>query len=301
MRERGSAGLTLTALALFCLMATMFPRLLVAQIAVQTRSLIEVSTYPVPEGIDPVGITGSADGRIALWTGEEVFVIANDTLAPIAADAHQPFAVAAREYGWDVVDITRKAIFHYSTGNPEPQLTALVLESRPYSAARMSCGWVFQLWDAQTERGSLVLVNELGNVGWSLDVSWAARHSRSSGLLLQLVGAGDQVTATAFGFPFDVAVVDCSGDVHTFGPGPPLPAGDGWVGLGTVPIPDGFVTTHSDTRSDRRLVRRRDAQGRFLRDTSLDVPLGFAAPLGSTSILALRRTDRVEIVVYTIN
>ncbi len=263
--------------------------------------LVEVWAVRVPEDIDPVGVAGSADGRIALWTAEDVFVVANGTLTPFANGVQQPLAVAPREEGWEVVDIGQGAIVRFSPESAEPQVTPLVLPSRPYSAARMSCGWVFQLWDAHTESGSLVLVSESGNVNWSLEVSWAKRHPRSSGQLLQLVGAGDQVTATALGFPFETVVVDCAGDVHTFEPGPPLPTSDGWIALGTVPIPGGFVTTYSDITSDRRVIRRRDSQGRFIRDTTLDVPLGFAAPLGTTSVLAVRRTDRVEIVVYRLN
>jgi hypothetical protein len=50
--------------------------------------------------------------------------------------------------------------------------------------------------------------------------------------------------------------------------------------------------------ADQRVVRRWDSSGRFVRDTALNVPLGFASPFGPGKVLAVRRTDRVEIVVY---
>ena len=285
--------------AVFCSMTTVLVTgKLAAQLVEATYTLVEVETFRLPEDVDPVGVVGSEDGTIALWTDQAVFVVTDGTLAAFGQSVLRPLAVAPKEDGWEVVDTGQGTIVRFFPKDAEPQATPLALPNRPYSAARMRCGWVLQLWDARTGSGSLVLVEETGNVAWSLDSSWAKKPAQSSGQLVRLVGTGDQVTATALGFPFEAAVVDCAGNVDMLDPGPPLPATDGWIALGTVQIPGGFVTTYSDITSDQRLVRRRGPRGRFIRDTTLNVPLGFAAPFGTTGVLAVRRTDYLEIVVY---
>lgn len=294
-------SLTLPALAASCAATASIPGLVSAQPTEGTTTFVELRAFPIPKGLDLAGVVGSTDGRIAAWTDEDVFVVTDDgRLDRLAGIFRRPLAVGAVGPGWEVVDVGQNTIARFNLTHGEPVITPLLLPGRAYAAARMSCAWVFQLWDPLAGKGSLVLAGESGNVIKSWDIPWAKKDGRSLGQILQLVGAGDQVTATALGYPFATALVHCSGTVEMFDPGPALPRSGNWIALGTVQIPGGYVTTYSDITSDRRVLRRWDSRRRFMKDISLDVPFAFAAPLHAESVLAVRRTDRVEIVVYAV-
>jgi hypothetical protein len=73
----------------------------------------------------------------------------------------------------------------------------------------------------------------------------------------------------------------------------------GWVGLPVLQIDDGFVQTLADPRSDHRLLVRYDRKGHIMSRTELNVAFGIMAVSPEQRLLlALRRSDRKEIVVY---
>lgn len=76
-------------------------------------------------------------------------------------------------------------------------------------------------------------------------------------------------------------------------------ASDPWVGTGVFALDSGFVQVLADLASDRRHLVIYDSSGAFRRRRVIDVPFGIldTAP-DRRQLLALRRTDRVEIVTY---
>lgn len=79
----------------------------------------------------------------------------------------------------------------------------------------------------------------------------------------------------------------------------PYYASDPWVGTGVFALDSGFVQVLADLASDRRHLVIYDSSGAFKRRRVIDVPFGIldAAP-DRRQLLALRRTDRVEILTY---
>lgn len=76
-------------------------------------------------------------------------------------------------------------------------------------------------------------------------------------------------------------------------------ASDPWVGTGVFALDSGFVQVLADLASDRRHLVFYDSSGAFKRRRLIDVPFGIldTAP-DRRQLLALRRTDRVEILTY---
>lgn len=76
-------------------------------------------------------------------------------------------------------------------------------------------------------------------------------------------------------------------------------ASDPWVGTGVFALDSGFVQVLADLASDRRHLVIYDSSGAFQRRRVIDVPFGIldTAP-NRRQLLALRRTDRVEILTY---
>jgi hypothetical protein len=267
-------------------------------------ALVAVRTITIPPSIDLVGVVGSKDGRIAIWSYDAVFVVApgGDSIIPLTEDLDGLLAVAPTDNGWEVVDGGEDVIYAFQSYMDDPRDTRrLSLSTSPFSAARISCGWVFQLWDFTSQSGTLVLIDHSGHATWSINITWVAQQPRSRGQVVQLVSAGDRVTATALGYPFETAFVECSGSVRKLDNGPPFSPNDSWIALGTVPIPGGFVTTYSDLASNYRRLRRRDEHGRFVQETVLEVPLGLVGSVGPNSIIGVRRTDLLEVVIYEIH
>lgn len=74
---------------------------------------------------------------------------------------------------------------------------------------------------------------------------------------------------------------------------------DPWIGTGVFALDTGFVQVLADLASDRRQLVFYDSSGAFKRRRVIDVPFGIldTAP-DRRQLLALRRTDRVEILTY---
>ncbi|WP_428273763.1 hypothetical protein [Candidatus Palauibacter sp.] len=74
---------------------------------------------------------------------------------------------------------------------------------------------------------------------------------------------------------------------------------DPWIGTGVFALDSGFVQVLADLASDRRDLVFYDSSGAFKRRRVIDVPFGIldTAP-NRRQLLALRRTDRVEILTY---
>jgi len=278
------------------------PQPALSQATRETQALVEVRTIRVSDRLQPLGVAASPDGQIVVWTRDELFLVTREgSFTPILGPPiHQALAGGYGDNRWELVDVGRRAILRFNSIATEPSVIPFVVSGDVYSASRVSCGWLFQVWNSRTHKASLVLVDAVGKVSWSIEASWARKLPRSIGQVFHLAGAGDEATVTALGAPFETATVNCSGDVEMLDHGPPMPEGGRWIALATIPISTGFLTTYSDITSNRRVIRWRDMRGAFINDSRLNVPLGIAASVDSTHVVAVRRTDYMELVVYAV-
>jgi hypothetical protein len=104
-------------------------------------------------------------------------------------------------------------------------------------------------------------------------------------------------------FPFAWATAAGGGDRPAAGRVPagnePYYGSDPWIGTGVFALDTGFVQVLADLASDRRDLVFYDSSGAFKRRRVIDVPFGIldTAP-DRRQLLALRRTDRVEVLTY---
>jgi hypothetical protein len=79
----------------------------------------------------------------------------------------------------------------------------------------------------------------------------------------------------------------------------PTEIDDRWVGLATLHLDRGFLQVLADRGGERRAFAVYDSTGVLRRVTLVDAFIGFLdSDPASRRLLALRRTDRVELVVY---
>jgi len=72
-----------------------------------------------------------------------------------------------------------------------------------------------------------------------------------------------------------------------------------YVSLPMIALDHGFIQTISNIKSDDRIILLFNKAGRFLRKHAIPVPMGFmAASVETQTVLAMRVTDRAELVLY---
>ena len=172
--------------------------------------------------------------------------------------------------------------------------------------ARAPGGWVFVAGTASgghtdASRTRVTLRRASGDPFLPPVIELQSRWSDSAAVSLS--GTPGGVTVSSRLFPFAWSTVAEDG-----GPGASgrIPAGnetyyasDPWVGTGVFALDSGFVQVLADLASDRRHLVFYDSSGAFRRRRVIDVPFGIldTAP-DRRQLLALRRTDRVEILTY---
>ena len=105
-------------------------------------------------------------------------------------------------------------------------------------------------------------------------------------------------------FPFSWSLGDDAGSgAAVAGRIPAADAGlyeGAWLGAGVFALDAGFLQVLADLESDRRHLILYDASGARVRRYEMDVAFGILATSpGSRRLLAVRRTDRVELVTYS--
>ncbi|WP_419940997.1 hypothetical protein [Candidatus Palauibacter sp.] len=130
-----------------------------------------------------------------------------------------------------------------------------------------------------------------------LNASW------SDSIAVVLSGTASEIVATSRFFPFPWTATGGAGGRVVSGR---VPGGNElfyaygtWMGTGVFELDSGFVQILADLGSDRRHLLIYDSLGAFKRRRVIDVPFGILDTVPDRQeLLALRRTDRVEIVTY---
>ncbi|MDE2721288.1 MAG: hypothetical protein F4X22_16300 [Gemmatimonadales bacterium] len=173
-------------------------------------------------------------------------------------------------------------------------------------AARDAAGWVSA---SGTDRGGsdgipttrVSLVRDGGTPFSASSVDLPIAWSDSVAISVSSGPNGIIVSSRQFPFAWSAAA---DGSDRT--PAGRIPAGnetyyasDPWIGTGVFALDSGFVQVLADLASDRRHLVFYDSSGAFRRRRVIDVPFGIldTSPY-RRQLLAVRRTDRVEILTY---
>jgi hypothetical protein len=103
-------------------------------------------------------------------------------------------------------------------------------------------------------------------------------------------------------WPYRTAVVSGTGVVlREFQMSQGVPLDTDYIALGAIPVPGGFLQTMVDPRSDRRRLVLMDSLGTVLSLTEIETAFGaVASSPNGRFVLALRRTDYIELVTYKV-
>lgn len=180
---------------------------------------------------------------------------------------------------------------------------------RPVAATRLRGIWyiggsdtvgayrVFALKGPESQPVILVPYDSL--VASSDDTTFfQAAHLASSDSLLVLTVVRPPHTTRVY----DTVGTQLLSFAPAFGPATAITAGQpaaDWASLSTLPLDCGYLQVLADLRSDRRRLLVYDAAGRLLRETEMDVPIGFvsSSPSGRR-LVATRHLGTSEIVQY---
>jgi hypothetical protein len=276
----------------------------------QTRlQLTEISALRLPPAFIPAGASIAASGALLYWNAGGVFVTgghAGDVLA--FCEPRSTHVVAAAFVSADsiveLIDASGPSLVHISLSGTCSQQT--IGDSGVQVIAGSFEGGRWTVLFRHGPAGAEMMRIRFGESPKKL---FDFLHSSRTPFDLEAA----YVTANSIGtlhasmsWPFEWATLDTTGIITRASRAveqDAKPSSDttlvGWVGLPVLPIDDGFLQTLADPRSDHRVLVRYDQNGHIVRKAEMNVAFGILSTSPSQRLLlALRRSDRNEIVVY---
>jgi hypothetical protein len=273
--------------------------------------LDEVSAQTLPDSFEVNGAYLSPRGRGLYWTANRpdmildgpggLQVLETDSLIrPIAAVLTEQDTIV------EVVDSGRRSFLRLTLAGRFVAERPLQLPWRAESAIHSDSGWILGGRDVA---GNYRVVR-IGRSGTRKRlITIPARGRGGPRISMTLSAAGSEVYASLVDSPHVVTRIHGSATTRDSTrrrfPPPLLPRGSRgegplWISLAVHQLDTGYIRTFSDLRSDNRVLAIYDAQGNLLRSSRLSVPLAILGTIPQErALLALRRTDRLELVRYT--
>ena len=298
----GTVGLALSAAAACGRADTQRP-------AVELR---EVTAFEIPADFPLRGIAAGSSGTLVMWgtRSPTLLVRRGDDVAPLRPiGVRVPVGVAFVE-GDSIIDIVDQA---------GPTVIRATLAGRV--VARWGCTAPITVATAARTTDSWIIAGAAVDSSYGIarlrdgEDACSLRTMAKSGPLpfagsLSSTFDGRSALLAGVNAPYQVFTVDSTGQVSPLtGSATPLVAvaarGQSrpprWLGMAVLPLDrNSRVQVFADARSDRRLIRVYDTDGRLRSEKTIAVPFGFVGSVPDRrTLFALRRTDRVEVVTYT--
>jgi hypothetical protein len=284
-----------------------------ARAPIRQLTLQELHAHELPVTANVVGAAIANDGRIVYWGNGTVSLIARDKriALPLCPAESRDIITAAFVEHDSVVEFfvhgDKTVVYRVEPHNKcTRSVTVTAIDDEVVSAARTTDGWIVGVVTARLSSATFSVAHdgslrrltpweEAGQDPWDLRFSHLARETK--GFII-----------ASFRWPFTWVLLDSLGAVSKLsgplaGGSPEISEGPSdlreWIGLPVVALDRGFAQTLSDPRSDHRLLVLYDQAGRAIRHSQIEVPLGLLASSPEGRLLvALRRTDRLELVTY---
>ncbi|WP_419936739.1 hypothetical protein [Candidatus Palauibacter sp.] len=296
------------------------------RLAAQTDRLILTESSRHAMAVNVVlhgGALSPRGGGSVFWSSDTVWIASPDDprVHPICAEmVRAPMGAAFIDDGAptnslavEIVDagVERAAgprLIRFSDGECRPASWTAPEPNRPLS--HDSKRWVFvgktgPGLPTGTPKTQVTLLRTDGHAVSPATIELKARWSDSMAVVLSGTSRGIIVTSRFFPFSWSATrtktreagrmivagQLPASNELHY--------ANDPWVGTGVFALDSGFVQVLADLRSDRRHLVIYASSGAFKRRRVLDVPFGILdTEPHRHELLALRRTDRLEILTY---
>jgi hypothetical protein len=270
--------------------------------------LEEIFALSVPDSFDLAGVHATPSGTVILWAVNQPYIVVyrgGQEQVVRSASLAQPIAawIGAEDSVIEVVDAERRSIFYLGWDGRSLEERSLPVGWNLESATRLPSGWVIGGRDNQGDYQ--ILIVEPGGEPRLLHSLKRGRYGAAGPLAVHLSPEGDRVLVTLIRSPFSIFRLGRGGEVDRVVPQVQralMPSRDSiplWISLPAVALDRGIVRTLSDLRSDTRVFTLYDPTGRDIRQSEIDVPLGFVMSVPDSRLLAaVRKTMAVEVVGY---
>lgn len=271
--------------------------------------LEESSSVTLPTEYNLRGAT-LADYRDFLYWGEtsitRVSAGTGNTRTICGGRLTKPCGVAfvGASGGIEVVDGATGAVYRSGAQGTCELLYTIDEPDSIVSAVRLDTGWVIASADS-ADGTKIAEYSPFGQRAWV--ASGALQGTHGLGVHLTASPAGVLVSSTQW--PFRWLSVEANGETRlassplSFHSDRGLPDDStrwaGWVALPVLRLDRGYLQTLADLASDTRRLVLYDDQGRVQSVRDVNVPFGIIGSFREKQVLiGLRRTDRLELVVY---
>ena len=280
-----------------------------AQDAVPRLVLTEVGSTRLPGGLAVASAAlGAGDSWVA-WSGRQPGILLRDSArVRRACTASEPVAAGFTSNGSvQLVDAASRTIRVLDESGQCVSVHHLSTTAEVVGGALVGDDWILATVN-RFGQSALLRVSASGNER-NIPVQEHSVAARMRLRLSSLVTHRNGVLLSAMRWPFQWDALDSLGHVVASGrpfshdsvlaDWPRAPRRVNLVGLTTLDLGEGYLQLIADPRSDLRLLALYAEDGRIARTSVLQTPFGLlAANPSSHTLLALRRSDEVEVVVY---
>jgi hypothetical protein len=267
----------------------------------QSFALEELEAIQLPEAAVIIQGTLSDNGTAVIWGPRDAWLLQDGTARPLCDDP-LPLVLGAAvnaSGNWTVI-----------TGTSGPTLVSASSDGcarRPvqWSADRISAAvHVGGEWLAITSGGRMLSISGSGGTtprGQLKGLSLSVLRSTSDTLPVWLAPAGDKMILGVRTPPFTWVYRDRLQEVFAVNPLQLdiATAEREMISTGVLSVEGGFLQVLGDMTSTKRHLVLFNEAGSPVRTSEIPIPFGILATnVHSSTLLALRRTDRLEVVLY---
>lgn len=263
--------------------------------------LVEVSSVRIPDSLVITQGYLSDGGEALLWGPDNVWVVRGDRTEQICESA-VPDALAARLTAPGSIEVVIGAPAEGFLKSEDGRCQTTVLEFGPDELKAAT--FMDDRWIGLTAGSRLLDISSDGRA-WGLNLRSESIGnmivSRSDSLPIWIAPARGGVLIALRTPPFTWVFIPIGSNeaVHNQSTYEGPPGSGQMVSTGVLSIDGGFLQVIADLTSNRRVLLLFDPWGHRVRETELAVPFGLLAENHKTRrILALRRTDKLEVVIY---
>lgn len=263
--------------------------------------LDERTSIPLDDTLQVRGGVIGPRGTIFIWTVDAVLRIGSPTRLLCTGVAMKPIAISviASDSAIVILDQTFGQFLRSEQDGACEPIGRVHFSVRPHGGVSTGGRWVVAGLDTLEAAFIAGLTSDF-KASWRRDLPTVFRDP--NGPAFWIAPAPEGIVLASLHVPQDILVFDSLGTqkrAHRWAPTGIADSATAWVGLGALSIGPHLMLAAADLASDRRRFTILDEKGRAVRDLSLDVSLGFlASNAARRELLALRRTDRLELVIY---
>lgn len=226
-----------------------------------------------------------------------------------------PVAAQRTDAGIEIIDRRGTLVVHADTGRPTFARLPIPGGARITAAAYSARGWLLATVEDSVVTIFVVQCSSPGEGAGPncrdrrVDVWTVLNGGAPTSANIHLSAVGERILVTRVNPPFTALVVHRDGRQVAL-PAAPVPASNEsrsaigrpiWASLPMLLVKERFLQVLTDLRSDARMLIVRDSLGAVVRQTELQVPIGFVASDSNRGLVyGARAVEKNELIAYKV-